>query len=683
MANSKCMLVPIREDQFSQGELNYIHLQDTQPLQVRPRKQKPKRQFVFIGMLLFLFLAGSISSPVGYLMYHTFDARYQMGLSLAQTGTQHLQKAESLLATWSKRPLETQITNQAEIEFASAFKNFGLLQSDLTALPGFVKQVPHYSARLESALRLVPLAMTLSQAGVMGCSILNTLVTGLHDPLTPQGHGITQSDLAVVNQDVHELQSEVVLATQQINELQPGDMQFDSRLPKLVGTFHKDLPAIQGWINTIQQLLPFAPTLLGIGTPTNYLIEVLDSTELRPGGGFIGNYGIATLSGGQVSTAHITDVDLLDRPFEVAGHIIPYPALYRWFDLAPGSWSFRDSNLDTDFPTSARYGEQTYKQEGGNVPVQGVIAITPALIEHALTITGPISVPEYQETVTAQNLIAHIHFHQLGHAGEGSSLISSPDGHSSLRKRFTELLAEHFLARIRQLPSTDLSKLLLMMVNAVRSKDIQIYFNSANAENLLHNYHLDAAIQSSVGDSLFVADANISGNKANCFIINTMDDQVTIDSQGDVIHHATLRYAWTIAGQIYGSSVYRDFVRVYVPPDSILLTQGGWQPRGIGNAFSRKVWMGYFDLSYRQIRTINLIWKVPAAASKVKSGWHYQYLIQRQAGAYWKLNLQITLPSYAAINNKWGGLVSNTRQEVALTQPLTEDMNLGVDYASR
>src|ERR1700693_3681442 len=155
MANSKCVLVPLREDQFSLGELNYIHLQDTQPLQVRPRKQKPKRQFVVIGMLLFLFLAGSISSAVGYLMYHTFDARYQMDLSLAQTGTQHLQKAESLLATWSKRPLETQITNQAEIEFASAFKNFGLLQSDLTALPGFVKQVPAYSARLESALRLV------------------------------------------------------------------------------------------------------------------------------------------------------------------------------------------------------------------------------------------------------------------------------------------------------------------------------------------------------------------------------------------------------------------------------------------------------------------------------------------------------------------------------------------------
>ena len=446
MAISKHVLLPIREDQYSQGELNAIHVQDTQPLPVQPGKQKPKRQYVFIGMLLFLFLAGSISSAVGYLVYHTYDARYQADLSLAQTGIQHLQKAEALLAAWPQKVLDPQFGSQAESEFASALKNFSLLNSDLTALPAFVRQVPAYSARLDSALRLVPLAMTLSKAGVAGCGILNTLVTGLHDPLTPQGHGITPSDLAAVNQDVTELKSALVIATRQINQLQPGDMQFDARLPKLVSTFHKDVPAIQGWITTLQQLLPVAPALLGVGTPANYLLEVLDSTELRPGGGFIGNYGIATLSGGRLSAAHITDVDLLDKPFEFAGHVIPYPAAYTWFDLAAGSWSFRDSNLDADFPTAARYGEQTYMKEGGSVPVLGVIAITPALIEHALAITGPIAVPEYQETVTAQNLIARIHFHQLGGsaAAEGSDLIPSPDGHSSLAQAFYRVIGRAF-----------------------------------------------------------------------------------------------------------------------------------------------------------------------------------------------------------------------------------------------
>src|SRR5215470_11228878 len=148
MTISKHVLVPIREDQYSLGELNDTHLHDTQPLPVQPRKHKPKRHYVFIGILLFLFLAGSISSALGYLLYHTYDARYQRDLSLAQAGIQHLQKAEALLAAWRQKVLDPQFGSQGESEFATALKNFSLLNSDLTALPAFAKQVPVYGARL-------------------------------------------------------------------------------------------------------------------------------------------------------------------------------------------------------------------------------------------------------------------------------------------------------------------------------------------------------------------------------------------------------------------------------------------------------------------------------------------------------------------------------------------------------
>src|SRR6266516_513123 len=557
---SKGRRVRVQGDHISLGGQYYTDLEGRQLIRMRRKKRRPIKRYVLIGLLLFLFLAGSISSVIGYLVYQTYDARYHSDLSLAQTGIQHLQKAEAFLTTLSQRPLDPQLSHQAAGEFVSAFKNFSLLNSDLRALPGLIKQIPGYGERLNAALRLAPLIMTLSQAGVKGCDILNTLATGLHDPLTPQAQGITASDLALVTQDVKELKAAFIVATNQVNQLQPADMQIDARIPKLVDAFHKDGPMIQGWLDTVEQLLPVAPTLLGIGTPANYLVEVLDSTELRPGGGFIGNYGIVSLTGGRLASAHITDVDLLDRPFEAAGHVIPYPPAYSWFNLVP-SWSLRDSNLDADFPTAARYGEQNYTKEGGSIPVQGVIAITPALIERVLAITGPIAVPEYHETITAENLIARIHYYQLGGsaAGEGSDLIPSPDGHSSLRKRFTELLAEHLLARIHQLPTSDLSKYLQLMVNSVHSKDLQLYFNSDTAESVLHRLQLDAAIQSPAGDSLFVVDANVSGNKSNSFITNTLDDQVTIDSAGNAIHHASIQYAWTTPGPIYGGSQYRDF----------------------------------------------------------------------------------------------------------------------------
>jgi len=591
---------------------------------------------------------------------------------------QHLQEAETLVAGLLQNPFDAHRVSQAQQEFTSALQTLTQLNSDLNSVPGFATLLPVYGTRLNAALHLVPLAIALSQAGRAGCDILNLLITRLHDPLNPQVPGITAADLTEITSDIQLISSAFAVARSLAEQVRPADVQFDPRIRKFVDTFQKDAPMLQGWLDGVEKLLPFAPMLLGIGTQANYLIEVLDSTELRPGGGFIGNFGIMTLSGGEVVAAHITDVDLLDRPFEAAGYAIPFPSAYRWFDIARGSWSLRDSNLDADFPTAARAAELTYTHEGGTVPVQGVIAITPALIQQALAITGPIVVPEYQETVTAQNLIERIHYHQLGSAGEGSDQVASPDGHSSLRKRFTELIAEHVLARVHQLASSDASKFLPLWISGLHSKDLQIYFNSSEAEALLHTTHLDAAMQSSPGDDLFVVDTNMSANKANSLITTTLTDVVTIDSAGNAVHHATMRYAWTTPGLNYGNPLYRDYVRVYVPTSSRLQTQEGW---AISEAFGHQVWAGFFTLVYGQTNTITLVWSVPHAATHDARGWHYQQTIQRQAGALWLVHVQMLLPSSARLSSTSGRLKSAGEQTVVLNQLLTENTTVGIDYS--
>jgi Protein of unknown function (DUF4012) len=652
-------------------------------IKVRRKKQKPKRPYVLLVFLLLLFftVVGSVLAAVGYEVY---TPQYHRDLSLAQQGEQHLQKAESLLLTMQQNPFNDQVVSQTQQEFTAAETNFAQLNTSLNSLPGVSTSIPVYGTRLSTALHLASLALGISQAGVAGCKLVNILLTKLHGSLQTTQQGLLMSDMASIDQNFGQVKAGLQQAIEAANQVQPNNVQFDARLSKLFAGFRKEIPTIQAWLDTFGNLLPVLPSLLGIGTPANYLIEILDSTELRPAGGFIGNYGIATFSGGRLKTAHITDVVLLDVPYELAGHVIPYPATYSWFShyLAKGSWSFRDSGLDADFPTAARYGELTYKQEGGNIPVQGVIAITPALIQHALAITGPIYVPEYNETVTAQNLIARIHFHQLGGtaAGEGSSLIPSPDGHSSLRKRFTELLAEHFLARVQQLPSSASARLLQLMMSSVRAKDIQIYLNASSAESALQLLHLDGSIQSPVGDHLFIVDANVAGDKANEFILDTVQDQVTIDEKGNAIHHTTISYAWTLPGPIYGRSVYQDYVRVYVPVSSVLTTQSGWQPQGKSTAFGCQVWVGFFTLTYGQTRTITLVWTSPQAAKKGATSWDYQYLIQRQAGVQRMLNLQVMLPSNAVVASRQGGLVPQGQQGAKLIQSSTQDLNIGVNY---
>lgn len=644
------------------------------------RAGRKKRKRIARPLLVALLLLGIVSVVLSVSGYEALST-YRQSQAQAQVGIQHLSHALARLESLPKQAFDRQAIAQAQQEFMGAQDSFAQLQATLNALPGVLSGFPPAASRLSSASRLVPLALSISQAGIAGCQFLTLLTAKLNSISTPISPGLSLDDVAQLDQKFQQLSTNLNTVIQQASLLQPGDLQLDPRLSKMFGSLQKQVPTIRQWLDVAGKLFAVAPALLGISTPAHYLIEVLDATELRPGGGFIGSYGIVTLTGGKLISAPITDSTLLDRPFEASGQTIPYPSAYTWFDLAPQSWSFRDSNLDANFATAASYGEQTYSREGGKTAFQGVIAVTPEFIQQLLALTGPIAVPEYHETVTAQNLIARIHYHQLDpKAYEGSSYVASPDGHSSLRKHFTALLAEHLFARVHQVLPTALPRFFQLLGNALRAKDMQLYFNSSAAEQLLQKYTVDGSIRPTTGDGLYIVDANISPSKANSFMVERASDQVTIDAGGNALHRLTLRYAWTLPGPVYGSSVYRDYLRIYVPPGSILRTQDGWEPRGSGEAFGQRVWAGFFTLTYGETRTITLAWEVPHAASYGAQGWHYDYLLQKQAGTQWRFSLGMTLPACAKVGEQWGGLVSNTAQLLSFSHALQVDTDLGVQY---
>lgn len=659
-----------------------VRIEDRQtvPLKGWRKTRWPKKRVVLLIVLLLFLLAGTTSAVVCYQAYNTYLADN----TLAQTGMQHLRSGITLLKSLKAQPFAPKTVQQAEQEFTRSLSDWQAIKTSLANFSGVASIVPIYGPQLTAAMRLSALAVDLTQAGIGGCKMLEIVLPRLGAPLNASTGGLTNTDLATLSGKYQAVKASLHAAMNEAMLLQPGDVSFDVHAASLLQEFRENIPTIQTALSETDQLMLALPAVLGTGTPTNYLLEILDSTELRPGGGFIGNYGIATLSGGRLTSARITDVDLLDKPFEYAGHVIPYPPAYSWFAnyLAPASWSLRDSNLDADFPTDARNAEVNFEREGGNVPLQGVIAITPFFIEHVLDITGPIAVPEYNETVTAQNLISLIHFHQLGGraAGEGSDTIPAPGGHSSQRKRFTELLGEHLLDHVKQFSPGSRTKFVQLAISSLRTKDVQVYFNASGVENALHLLQLDGTIQSPPGDHLFLVDANVAGDKANSFITNTVRDRVTIDKNGDAIHSTSITYAWKLPGKNYGQPLYREYARIYAPPGSSLSQQNGWQPLGTSTAFGSQVWAGFFTLTYGQTRTITLDWTGHGVVKRDARGWHYQYLLQRQAGAQRSLALQVTLPSCASVTSQWGGLGSHGKQEETLTQAFTQDVDTGVDY---
>jgi hypothetical protein len=610
---------------------------------------------------------------------------YSRDSKLASQGIAQLEKGLTLLKGLSSGQISPQVTGEAKDSFGQAYNTFTQVNSDLAQVPGIASSVPHYGSEVQSARKLLPIAIEGAKMGVLGSDALNILIGKLSNPFAANSDGLTTADLKTISDDLTQVQGIFNTMKTQIGQLQPSDLSFNAHLGTEFQKFRTSLPTIEQALQDANTLVALAPSLLGVGTPTNYLIEVLDSTELRPGGGFIGNYGTLTLSAGRLSALHITDVDLLDRPFEFAGGFIPFPAQYQWFPLV-NNWSLRDSNLDADFPTDARYAEQNYKLEGGKVQMQGVIAITPFLIQKMLLITGPIFVPEFNETVTASNLIDLIHYHQLG-PGHGSDYVPDPGSLSSQRKAFTGYLFKHFLDRVKALATTKRSDFVKLMVLSFQRKDIQMYLNSSQGEALLQQFHIASTIDAPKnGDSLLVVDANITGNKANNFISYTNQDNVTLDAQGNATHHMTLTYNWPVSAAStandYGDNTeYLDYVRVYAPPQAQLQAQSGWTPEGVSTAFGRRVFAGRFYMKYGSKSSITLTWTVPHAAYQDAQGWHYTLLFQHQAGLIWTANTQLSLPSCAKVTSlNTFKAIPNSTNTYAVQGYLSTDATYGITY---
>lgn len=654
-------------------------------LQQRQGQKQGRKRKHFLRLLFWLTFLLALAPMLTLAGYVTVAQQYQRDKMLGDAAEQHLQAALKLFTSWSKEPFNLTPVQEAGQEFRVSQTIIAQVTQDLRILPGLVGQVPVAGTRLVAAENLLEAAQGVSQAGAAGCQLLEAVLPGMANPLSAHGQGLTMAEVGMIDRLFPLIRAGIAQTLESASHLQASDLSFNPHLAQTFASFQHDLPLASALLADVTGLLPALPSLLGVNQSANYLLEILDSSELRPGGGFIGNDGLLTLTHGRFEGAHIQDVLLLDKQVKDGEQYIPWPSAYVWLSnyLNVPSWSLRDSNLDADFPTDARNAEENYDLEGGQGLVQGVIAVTPALIQHALEITGPLAMPEYHETVTADNLIDLIHYHQLGAGSEGNSSQLTADGQTSLRKHFTELLAEHFMARLHHFSAADLGRFVGLFAGSLQSKDIQVYLNDPAAEDLLQRFHIASNIQAPASDSLFVVDANSAGNKANAFIHTTFQDQVTLDRAGDALHHLTLSYAWTTPGNIYGTGFYRDYMRVYVPPGSTFVQEQGLQTPGTGSAFGRTFWLGSFRMHYGQTAVVRLVWMVPHVARQTASGsgWQYEYLVQHQAGTHWVGGVQMS-PGMCSLTGVSGaGQQIKSVQQAVWGQALNKDLTLGIQYS--
>lgn len=420
--------------------------------------------------------------------------------------------------------------------------------------------------------------------GTVLCQKLTTLGADFTDTFktspfsTTGGPILTQksfTDLETALDDTQVRLTDIEAHVQQINFNDvPVSASQRQQLQKYLGYLPKALSDIANF----KPYLPLMGWAVGVDAPRNYLVQTMDRGELRPSGGFNGQWGILNINGGRMGSLSLTDVTFVDFT-STNGWTLnqPTPKPYdSWWPIV--HWGVRDGDLSGDFPTTAKLIMGSFQREeaavsdGIRVHLDGDVHFSPVVIEHLLvkSILGPIYMPCYNDTITSDNLEARLHYYQEDPSSIAIQNKCSPStGHTSSRKRFTSQLAQALEARVRSANQATLLAILGSVKNDLLAKNLEIYVNNPDIESLLAKDHLDGSINTNPAiDSTTIIQSNFGVNKGSTQVSESINENIQLDDSGGAFHDVQLVLDYHPVQPVYGQPIYRDYVRIYVPPNA-------------------------------------------------------------------------------------------------------------------
>ena len=311
-------------------------------------------------------------------------------------------------------------------------------------------------------------------------------------------------------------------------------------------------------VTTAKALLATAPDVIGLGGRRKYAVLFQNNMELRATGGFIGSFAVLSFENGKLYDMPIFDV--YDADGQLKGHVEP-PRPIKDI-LGEANWYLRDSNFDPDFPTSARRAEWFIKKSL-NQDLDGTIAINVNTLVSLLDATGPLAVPDYNETITGSNLYERAQFHAEVNFFPGSTQ----------KKEFLSTVANTLFARLPSLESGEGIKLVSALADSIQAKNTLISFTSGPTEHVFQTLGWNGALNdfpcptegNCHKDYAMVVDSNFGVNKANYFIKRNIEEVITFDKDLKVDHLMKIQYQNTSTSSAWPAGIYKNYSRLYLP----------------------------------------------------------------------------------------------------------------------
>jgi hypothetical protein len=456
----------------------------------------------------------------------------------------------------------------ADSNFENSIENFDLATLNFSSAKEMISE---FGFGITAVLNNSPIntpvstAENLAEAGE-NISLVGKNISTLMDKITRLNkEGFSLSSVSDFHADIDSIAFNLNNARENIEKINidyiPEDLRGKIEMAK------DQLPAIAKNFNNLSNDFPAIAKTFGSDRPQKYLLLFQNSSEMRATGGFIGSYGILDMENGKIKNLFIDGIFNPDG--QLTEKVVPPIPIQK----ISAAWSMHDANWFVDFPTSAKKAALFYEKTGGPT-VDGVIAVTPSIIEKMLEITGPIEMPEYNIVINKDNFLAETQ----------SQVEELYDKEKNNPKQILADLAPKIIDELldtENLSSEKKAQRYLDIINIIeesfKEKYIVFYHRNSDVNDVIIKRGWGGQILGSTGDYLSVAHSNINGYKTDAVIDEKIIHNSEISSDGSVIDTVRIIRKHTGGESDYDwyNRVNCDYMRVLVPLGSVLLEAKG------------------------------------------------------------------------------------------------------------
>jgi hypothetical protein len=508
-----------------------------------------------VAIVIVIVAFSGVGAAIAYMSVRSQASALQAQLTLhLQIGQSELEAAKTSLkaanSTHDEKLIAETIVHfiTAKVQFISArqMADGSELLSRLEGLPEVGKLAQSRHTAVDG---IADMGVAISDAGLELAKLDGQLIA-------PAGAGGQQARtlLTVLNQ----ANSSLVIVRKDLDLALKAAAKVDVRIVPAAqqASFLKAKGSITTAIAAADEfasLVPIITEILGGNGARTYLIEQVNPSELRPGGGFIGTYSVLQANQGSlklIKSGSATDLIGTRAAPGQPGYITP-PGPIREF-VPNTSWSFIDSNFFPDFPSNALAGEQFAQPYVGHI--DGVISVDYYTVAKMLELTGPLPVPGYGITLTGANFVSLVVQYDLVADPRHKAILSATAG--TLMNRVATLPAAQWPALIGAL--NDLSS----------ARHLQAYFNNAPVEKQLTQFGWSGTINPTSGqDYMMEIESNLGGTKANYFLVRKFT--VELARNGLLLHHkVTIDLTDNMPFDYRPGEYYNAYLRLYVSPNA-------------------------------------------------------------------------------------------------------------------